>query len=364
MRTPLYAEHEALGARLVAFGGWDMPVAYRGILDEHQHTRRICSVFDICHMGKFEFRGPAAAADLDRLLTPAVAALAEGRGAYGYLLDETGGVLDDVIVFRRGPDRFWLVVNAGTKPADAAWIRPRLSSGTVFEDLDERLGKLDIQGPRARACVEKALGARLPDLRYFHMTDVSLLGAPCAISRTGYTGEFGYELYPPLGAVARFWKALLAPGDIRPAGLGARDTLRLEMGYPLYGHELSRDRTPAAATGSRFLALDTPFIGREAVVRDLEQGPVQRLVGLRFEGRMAARAGDEVIQNGRAVGRITSGLFSPSLQIAIALAYVEPGCARPGAALQARVHGKILNALVVPTPFYPNGTCRLPAGAS
>ena len=363
MKTVLYNEHKALGARLVSFGGWDMPVAYRGILDEHQHTRKHCSIFDISHMGKFELRGATAAADLDRLLTASVAGLAEGRGAYAYLLDEQGGVIDDVIVFRRGPERFWLVVNAGTKPDDAAWIKPRLSPDTVFDDLDMSWGKLDIQGPSARACMEQALSAQLPDLRFFHMTDVTLLGVQCSLSRTGYTGEFGYELYLPLNECVRFWKALLAPGLIKPAGLGARDTLRLEMGYSLYGHELSRARTPVPVSGRRFLAMDKTFIGCDAVARELEQGPSQQLVGLRFDGRMAARTNDDVLCQNRAVGKITSGLFSPSLQTAVALAYVEPACAEPGAVLQASAHGKSLSATVVTLPFYMHGTCRLPAGA-
>lgn len=363
MRTPLYAEHKALGARMVAFGDWDMPVAYAGILQEHRHTRQACSLFDICHMGKFELRGATAAADLDRLLTASVATLADGCGAYAYMLDEKGGVLDDVIVFRRAPERFWLIVNAGVKASDAAWIGAHLSPGTEFEDLDSRFGKLDVQGPKARALLNEALSTRMPDMRYFHISEVELLGLPCVVSRTGYTGEFGYELYLPIDECVRFWRALLAPGAIRPAGLGARDTLRLEMGYSLYGHELSRERTPVAVSGGRFLDMNKRFIGCEAVARELEQQPAQRLAGLRFEGRMAARQGAAVFEGGREVGRVTSGLFSPTLGVAVALAYVDAACVRPGAQLHAFEHGKMLPAVVVDPPFYSSGTCRLPAGA-
>ena len=357
MQTPLFAAHAALGARLAPFAGWDMPIQYDGILAEHSRTRQAASVFDICHMGEFELRGPTALADLERLLTQPIATLAVGQCRYGYLLRDDGGVLDDLTCYRLGPDRFWLVVNAGTTPQDAAWVRQHLAPTTQFTDLSAATGKLDIQGPSARAETEKAFGARLPDLGYFRFTELQLDGVPCLFSRTGYTGEFGYELYCPAAAVCALWDRLLQRSAIRPAGLGARDTLRLEMGYPLYGHELTTERTPAGASRGRYINLAKEFIGRPAVAAELAQ-PRQLLVGLQLDARRAARSHDIVAMNSRAAGVVTSGSFAPSLGVAVALAYVDIAAAQPGQRLTIQTRGGELSATVVPLPFYRRGTAR------
>ncbi len=369
MRTPLYDEHLALGAKMAPFAGWDLPLWYRGIIPEHVQTRAGASVFDICHMAEFEFRGPTAAADLERMVTQSVAALAPGACAYGYLLAENGGVLDDLICYRLGSDRFWLVVNAGPAAADAAWIRARLSPETVFTDLAPRTAKLDIQGPRSRECLEQALGVALPELAYFHFRELNLLGVPCLLSRTGYTGEFGYELFLPAAEAVRFWRLILAGGRILPAGLGARDTLRVEMGYPLHGHELCAERTPAGVARSRpparglsFIDLAKPFIGREAVRRELESGRFRVLVGLRLAGRMAARPSAGVLAGGQRVGSVTSGLFAPSLKTAVALALVDRAAGEIGQQVEIEARGKLLPAAVVPLPFYQQGTARRKKG--
>jgi len=359
MKTPLHEEHVARGAKIVPFAGWDMPLLYQGIIPEHLQTRSRASVFDIFHMGEFELQGPTAAADLDRLITQPVASLKRGACAYGYLLAENGGVLDDLICYRMDAERFWLVVNAGTAAGDAAWIQAHLSPGTRFTDLSPRTAKLDIQGPCSRELLEQALGVTLPDPGYFHFQELTLLDVPCLLSRTGYTGEWGYELFFPAEEAIRFWKRILAPGQILPAGLGARDTLRVEMGYPLYGHELNRDRTPAGAAQGRFLDLAKPFIGRDAIRRELDAGLFRVLVGLRLEGRMAARAQDQVWNGGQEVGEVTSGLFAPSLNVAVALAYVNRTVGQVGQKLEIQVRGKRLPAAVVPLPFYAQGTARL-----
>ena len=218
MRTPLFDEHVRLGARIVDFSGWEMPVVYGGIIDEHRFTRENCSLFDTSHMGKFEIRGRTAQADLERMLTQPLAALAPGRGAYGYILNEKGGVLDDQICFRRSADCFWLIVNAGTAPSDGDWVRERLSPESVLVDLSLRYAKFDVQGPKARETMERAFGAAMPDMKYFHLREVELLGMSCMVSRTGYTGEFGYELFSPLDACVDFWRRLLAAGGARAAG--------------------------------------------------------------------------------------------------------------------------------------------------
>jgi len=357
MQTPLFAAHVALGARMAPFAGWDMPIQYAGILAEHEHTRRATSVFDICHMGELELRGPTALVDLEHLLTMPVATLAIGQCRYGYLLREDGGVLDDLTCYRLGPEHFWLVVNAGTRAQDAAWVWQHVAPTTQFSDLSDDIGKLDIQGPTARAATERALGVQLPDLGYFRFTGITLDGVPCLLSRTGYTGEFGYELYCPMKSVGAFWTKLLAGGEIKPAGLGARDTLRLEMGYALYGHELSLARTPAGASCGRYIQLTKDFTGKAAVAAELKQ-PRQVLVGLRLESKRAARAGDVVTTGDRTVGVVTSGSVAPSLGVAVAMAYVETAHAASGANLHVQVRGAPWAARVVDLPFYTAGSAR------
>lgn len=358
MKTPLFDTHVKLGARMAPFGGWDMPIQYEGILAEHAWTRTKTAVFDICHMGEFELTGPTAEADLERILTQHVEPLKDGQCRYGYLLKPDGGVLDDLTVYRWSKDRFWLVVNAGTRDGDAAWIRSQLSPGTHFEDISDKTAKLDVQGPKSRADLEAVVGSRLPDLRYFWFAEMNLLGAPCLISRTGYTGEWGYELYFPATETVRIWNALTASGAIKPAGLGCRDTLRLEVGYPLYGHELSLDRTPVGAARGAFIQTKKEFIGKPAVMRDLEKGCARYLVGLALETKRAARGHDKIYSGDKEVGEVTSGAIAPSLGYAVAMAYVDSALTVEGTKLDIDVHGKRLPATVVKMPFYTRGTAR------
>lgn len=358
MRTLLYQKHVELKARIAPFSGWDMPIQYEGILAEHQWTRRNTSVFDTSHMGEFSLRGPSALADLERLLTMNVATIKEGQARYGYLLNEDGGCLDDLTCYRFGPDHFWLIVNAGTRGSDAEWIRARLSKDTMFEDLSPGMAKLDVQGPRARAELEAAFGTGFPELRYFRFTTATLAGVSTVISRTGYTGEFGYELYIPSSAALEFWEIILKSGAIKPAGLGARDTLRLELGYPLYGHELSASQTPVAAARGQFIDFNKEFIGRAACLRDRDQGCARYLCGLRLDSKRAARAHDKVFFDGGEVGEVTSGSLAPSLNTAIALAYVEDALTAAGTRLEIESRGSRLPAEVVGVPFYAEGSAR------
>jgi aminomethyltransferase len=348
---------------MAPFGGWDMPIQYEGILAEHKWTRVKASIFDTCHMGEFELRGANAETDLERLITPSVAGIAIGQCRYGYLLRNDGGVLDDLTCYRRDKNHFWLIVNAGTCRGDAEWIRCRLSPGTVFTDLSPMTGKLDIQGPKSRVEMEKALKIRLPDLNYFRFANVMLDGTACMLSRTGYTGEWGYELYCPADEVERFWDLFLDRSEIKPAGLGARDTLRLEVGYPLYGHELSAARTPVAASRGQFMDLKKEFVGKPAVGRDLEKGVPQFLVGLQLESKRAARAQDKVMSGGNVIGEITSGSIAPSLGVAVAMAYVDQAFTQLGRKLEIDAHGTLLPAMVVDLPFYKEGTARKKVGS-
>jgi len=343
---------------MAPFAGWDMPIQYAGILKEHEQTRKAVSVFDTCHMGEFEFVGPEALHALETLLTQRIETLRIGQARYGYLLKEDGGTLDDVICFRLDVERWLLVVNAGTRVKDAEWVRAHLPKGVLFRDLSDHTGKLDVQGPDARKAVETAFQCRLPDLNYFHCCEIELAGAPVLISRTGYTGEFGYELYFPADRAGEFWDRLTQAGGALPAGLGARDTLRLEMGYPLYGHELSGETTPAGVARKPFLDLAKPFIGREAVLREIQSGSGNRLVGLKLPGRRSSRAADSVFQGEKQVGTVTSGSFAPSLGCAVALASVQPLVATDGTELTISSAGVQTSARVVSLPFYAGGTAR------
>ena len=340
------------------FAGWDMPIQYAGILKEHEHTRNGASLFDTCHMGEFDLWGPGAEADLERLMTQSIRSMRPGQCRYGYMLAENGGVLDDLIVFRRGPEHFFVVVNAGTRADDAAWIRRSISDDTVFQDLSEGRGKLDVQGPRSRPWMEAAFNHPLPDLGYFRFQETELGDIPCTLSRTGYTGEWGYELYFDAPYANDLWNRLTADGRIRPAGLGARDTLRLEMGYPLYGHELSADHSPVSATGSMFIDTDKDFHGKPVVLHELDSAPAQCLTALRLESRRAARAVDRVLHSGEGVGRVTSGALSPSLDVAVALAYIDRELRSFGTTVTVETRGTALPATVTDLPFYTQGTAR------
>jgi len=362
MKTPLYDTHVKLGARMAPFGGWDMPIQYEGIIIEHEYTRKVCGLFDICHMGEFELSGATAEQDLERLLTQSISSIAIGQCKYGFLLKDNGGVIDDLTCYRMAADHFMLVVNAGTCAGDAEWISNRLSPGTRFHDISAWTGKLDIQGPESREGLEQAFDVKIPDLKYFHFTRINLLGVSCLLSRTGYTGEWGYELYMPMEATQKFWDKLVAPGRIKPIGLGARDTLRLEVGYPLYGHELSDQQSPVAAFGKNFVDITKDFIGRSGVLRDQEKGTARVLTGLALASKRAARAEDAVWSGGKKVGVVTSGSLAPSLGYAVALAYVDKDVVDVQAPVEIEVKGSRLSATITKLPFYKNGTARRKTG--
>lgn len=356
-KTALHSQHLKLGARMGEFGGWDMPIQYAGILQEHEQTRTKASVFDICHMGEFELSGASALRDLEQLITCNVGTLRVGQVRYGFMLNEDGGTIDDMTCYRLDQDRFMLVVNAGTAAKDAEWIGGRLSAGTQFSDLSASMGKLDVQGPMSREVIEDVFGCNLPDLGYFRFREFEALDASCIISRTGYTGEWGYEIYLPNEAVPRLWERLVAHERCAPGGLGARDTLRLEMGYPLYGHELSESRTPIPTARGAFINMEKEFNGKSRVADDLDHPPAF-LVGLKFDSKRAAREHDKVYFDGVEVGEVTSGSVAPSLGVAVAMAFVKTECADVGLELLVEVRGRQFPAIVVELPFYKEGTAR------
>lgn len=360
-RTPLEGEHVALGARMVPFAGWNMPVQYtEGILAEHKHTREAASLFDICHMGEFVVRGIGSGMALDAILARTSSDLETGACRYNFLLDAEGRTLDDLIVYRMGPDEFFIVVNAGTRMNDAKEFRTRLPGSIVFLDRSNAVSKLDLQGPASAAVLVK-LGLKLESLpRYYHWKRVFIDGVKCILSRTGYTGELGYELYFNPKHAVKMWKLLLSVEPVKPAGLGARDTLRLEMGYPLYGHELNADTTPVEAGFSSMLKLDAgrKFIGSDALC---SAAPRKRLVGLELEGRRAAREGSVIVIDSKPAGKVSSGAFGPTVGKAVAMGFVDAslqGKSALGSQLEIDTGRGLVKATVVELPFHKGGSAR------
>jgi aminomethyltransferase len=356
--TPLLHRHRALGAKIVEFAGWLMPIQYRGILEEHRATRSAAGLFDLSHMGELGVEGPEAGAALAAALVSDPPSLAVGRAHYSMICAEDGGILDDLIVYRLAPDRFMVVANASNaktvSDALAARIKPFKA---VLDDLSLATGLIAVQGPRSQDIVGPLTDVDLRAVRYYGIAEGSVAGRPALVARTGYTGEDGFEMFVEVGHVGEVWDALLDAGRPRglvPVGLGARDTLRLEAGMPLYGNELSRATNPYEADLGRVVKLDKPgpFVGREALERVAREGTPRRLVGLVLRGRGIARHGYPVVADGVATGAVTSGTMSPTLGTAIAMAYVATAHAEPGTMLAVEIRGAPVAAEVVPLPFY------------
>ncbi len=348
---------------MVDFHGWILPVQYESILAEHQHTRQAISLFDTCHMGQFLIHGPEVAAKLSEVLVQDTVALKVGRCRYGFLLNERGGILDDTIVMRLGEEEFFLVVNAGPREDDLAWIRKHLPEDVIVEQLTA-WGKLDVQGPESFDLLSKHVEIDLAGLGYFGVSRTSVLGGECILSRTGYTGELGYEIFLPGGQIGEVFDALMADDRVKPAGLGARDSLRLEMCYPLYGSELSEQVTPLEADLAFFLPDKGGYIGAEALQRQRsEGGPKRRLAAFRCEGRRRAQPGQPILADQRTIGSVTSAAFSPSLGAAIGMGYVDSEYADPGQWITLETPRAKIRAEVGEKPLYNQGTCRakLPA---
>ncbi len=354
LTTPLTPWHKEHGGKLVPFAGWEMPVQYTtGILTEHTHTRTKASVFDICHMGEFRVSGPGAATALGRILTHNLETLVSGQCRYGFILNEEGGILDDLIVYRLADNDFMIVVNGACTANDFAWFASHLPEDIVLENNSSSIGKIDLQGPRAKDVLASIIPGPWNSLGYFRFTEVTFANTSILISRTGYTGELGYELYMDVSKVLDVWQCCLDHPDVKPAGLGARDTLRLEMGLPLYGQDLDTDHTPSEAGYEFVLTSQADYIGKASQNRISEQ-----LIPLVIPGRRAARHGNEVfLPDGTLVGRVTSGSFAPSLGTSIALAYVQAPYAE---ARNFEIRSKtVLKAQKANLPFYTKGTARI-----
>ena len=355
-RTPLHAFHVAHGGRMVDFAGWDMPVQYKSILEEHKAVRRAAGLFDVSHMGEVDVAGIGAAKFLQKLVTNDITKLYPGRVLYTSMCLPTGGVVDDLLVYMRGAEDFFLCINAGNIDKDLAWIREQAAPFDVqVTDRSADYALLAVQGPRAAAIVQSLTGAKLDLIKYYHFGEGTVAGVHCLISRTGYTGEDGFELYHAAADAPALAEALLAAGaphGLELAGLGARDSLRLEAGYPLYGHEITADVSPLAAGLGWTVKLDkgTDFNGRSALAQEAAGGSVRKIVFFRTGDRRIVRAGASVLDaDGRTVGTVVSGTLSPILNEAIGSALVETGAAAKP--LSVDIRGTILPLKLVKPPF-------------
>ena len=315
---------------MVPFAGWNMPVQYTGIIQEHHHARTKSALFDTSHMGELFLRGSAALSDLDRLLTCRIDDLAIGAARYGFLLTETGGILEDLIVYRTAKEEFLLVVNASTTAKDFKWIETNISAGTELADESAQTVMLSLQGPLSAATLSEHVHIEhvqgLKNLPRFALSRADIEGMETLISRTGYTGELGFELFTSKANAERLWDLLVSHPDVMPAGLGARDTLRLEKGYPLYGNDIDENRTPIEANLQRFVYHHKEFIGKAGLLA--RPKPSKQLIGFICDGRRSARAHFDVIVDDRRAGTVTSGAFSPILKRGIGLCYIESSLAK------------------------------------
>jgi aminomethyltransferase len=359
-RTALYDRHVALGGRMVDFGGWELPQQYTSIRDEHFAVRRVAGLFDISHMGRLVVEGDGAEQYLQRLLTNDFAPLAPGHAIYTLMCKEDGGVIDDLVVYREARDRFLVVVNAANREKDSAWMRKHIPGGVSMEDHTQDLSLIAYQGPRAHALLPRG-SSETDDIPYFGFRPGNVAGVSALVSRTGYTGEDGFELFVESGRVGEVWDAILAEGKaegVLPAGLGARDATRLEAALRLYGNDMDETVNPyEAGLGWTVKLGKGDFIGRDALATVKEQGPRRSLVGLKTEAGNIPRHGAAVSQGGRRAGVVTSGTHSFFLGHPIALAMVEGPSLRVGEQVTVEVRGREAPAEVVKLPFY-RGSAR------
>ena len=364
-RLPLDSWHRARGARMVPFAGYEMPVQYEGIIAEHLWTRENAGLFDVSHMGQLLIHGRGVDAALEKLMPGDFQAAADMKPKYSLLLDDEGGIIDDLMATRRGED-FYVVVNGATKHGDIAYMERRLPEGVIIDHMKEQ-ALLALQGPRAAEVLEQIVPG-VSDLAFMEARPFHWEGRPLWISRSGYTGEDGFEISVPAIAAADLADAITASDLVKPIGLGARDSLRLEAGLPLYGHDLDDRITPVMA-GLTFAInkrrrVDGGFAGAMRILAELENGPVENRVGFEIDGRQPVRDGALVLDGeGNEIGKITSGGFSPSLQRPIAMGYVAAPFSAPGTALKLEQRGKLFDARIAPMPFVPHRYYRKGAAA-
>ena len=357
-KTPLYETHVRQGAKMVEFGGWLMPVQYSGILAEHRAVREQAGLFDVSHMGEVMITGPEATAYLQRLVTNDVTRIADNQAQYTAMCYPDGGTVDDLLIYRYGPEEYLLVINAANIDKDYAWMQEHTAGFAVqTENISAETAEIALQGPLARTILEPLASVSLAELGYYRfLPEVSVAGKPVMLSRTGYTGEDGFEIYCRPEDAADIWESLMTAGQpygLLAAGLGCRDTLRLEACLPLYGHELSETISPLEGGIGKFVSFDKgDFIGRAALLAQKEQGLKRKVAGIVLTERGIARAGYPVLSEDRNIGTVTSGSFAPTLEQNVGLALLEAGFAAVGQKLAVEIRGKQVAAEVVTRPFH------------
>ena len=362
-RTSLYERHVAGGGKIVPFAGFEMPVQYQtGIIAEHAAVRETAGLFDVSHMGEFIVRGPQALELVQHITVNDASKIEVGQAQYSAMCLESGGIIDDLLIYRFA-DRFMLVVNAANREKDLKWIQQHADTFDVeLEDVSEGTALIALQGPAAREILQPLTKPDVNSIEYYRFSEGEVANVPAVISGTGYTGEDGFELYTAAEDASKVWDALLSAGSsdgLIPAGLGARDSLRLEMGYSLYGNDLDENHTTLESGLGWITKLDKDyFVGRNALREQKENGVTRRLVGMKLEGRAFPRPGYPIVSNGEAVGQITSGTMSPSLGVGIALGYVPSEMARIDTVLQIDVRGRLADGRVQRPPFYTDSSIR------
>ncbi|MDZ7344681.1 MAG: glycine cleavage system aminomethyltransferase GcvT [candidate division KSB1 bacterium] len=354
-KTGLYDIHVALGAKMVEFAGYWMPVQYRGIIEEHRKVRAAVGVFDVSHMGEFEFRGQAAGEFLQRMTINNISKLQPFQAQYSAMCYPDGGIVDDFIVYR-WPDRYMMVVNASNIEKDFAWLAQQATPEVGLANVSDEFSLLAVQGRYAQATLQKLTNVDLSTIKFYWFATGEIAGIPAFLSRTGYTGEDGFEVGFSAPHSEKVWKAIFEAGNefgIEPIGLGARDTLRLEMKYCLYGNDIDHTTNPLEAGLGWITKLDKgDFIGREAIAKMNANGIPRKLVGFELEGKNIARHGYAILKDGAPIGHVTSGTFSPSLEKSIGLGYVTSVHAAIGTELAIDIRGRQVNGRIVKTPFY------------
>jgi aminomethyltransferase len=354
-KTPLYEAHRALGARLVDFAGWEMPVQYTSVIAEHEAVRTAAGLFDVSHMGEVEFRGPGALGTANALITNDLGRIHDGQAVYAGLLNQAGGFVDDVVAYRFSPERILICVNASNREKDFAWMREH-ASGVKPVDRGDEYAQLALQGPKAASILQRLTPLSLSGIATYHFAEGPVAGVPCIVSRTGYTGEDGFELYCAPDRAVGLWTALLDAGaadGLKPAGLGARDSLRTEMKYALYGNDIDDTHTPLEAGLGWVVKWDKgDFVGRAALERQKQAGVPRKLVGFEMREPGIPRHGYPLLKGGAPAGVVTSGTMGPSVKKAIGIGYLPADLAREGAQVEVEIRGRPVKAEVVKTPFW------------
>ena len=349
-RTCLYDKHVALGALISPFGGFDMPIQYSGIVDEHQAVRQACGVFDVSHMGEVLVSGADAERYVNHIFTNDVTKVDAGKILYGMMCYENGGVVDDLLVYKMATDRYFLVINAANIDKDWAWIQEQAKGyDVVLEHQSEQYGEVAVQGPESEQVLKEVLGIDGSDLTFYTFKQIDRV----IVSRTGYTGEDGFEIYADADYIRQCWDKLIASGRCKPCGLGCRDTLRFEVGLPLYGDELSADITPIMAGLGMFVKLDKEeFIGREALAKQKAEGPQKKLVGIELHDKAIPRHGYAVLKDGAVIGEVTTGYHTISTDKSVCMALVDAAYAKLDTELQIQIRKKVFPGKVVKKQFY------------